>query len=362
MGDIDSASGSAAVRIDFDAIVTAWENAGEVWVEMAPDRAVEPELFDAMGTGLEAANDAQQPEDGFGSGVHGTVAGGATKLKYPPSEEALRDWLTVFGREVGAAGWGGSVRPAAAIRRLDWLVNLTAPQLTAFVSYEASSGGGLRPEVCAAAARWGRQSGGPEAFLLSSALTLPDGTGELGNALTLALSRSSSIAACYASRQPGRASRISLGSAGFAAYQVYDPESAPLALAASARAALLLDCVGTRWAGAGLTARTAHLWNDLERAIGQSPALPPWAAAVNAPVWRSRVPDVFGMQLLTDEHLSRAADLSHWTVTEVATGRHLVEAPDLADWFGPQGPSAPVLAAARADFGPVIAPADLSKD
>lgn len=360
MGDIDSAPGPA-VRIDFDAIVTAWRDEGEIWVEMVPDRAVEPELFDAMGEALGAANDAQGP-DGFGSGLRGTVAGAATKLKYPPSEDALRDWLAVFGRELGAAGWGGSVRPAAGIHRLDWMIGLTAPQPTVFVSYEASSGDRLRPRVSAMAAEWGRRAGGPEAFLLSGGLTLPAGAGGLGGPMHLALSRSSSIAACYASRRPGRASRISLEAAGFAAYQVYDPDSAPLALAGRARAALLLDCAGTRWAGAGLTARTASLWSGLERVIGQDPVLPPWAVDFNSPVWRRYVPEVFGMQLLTDEHLGRAADLSGWTVTEAAPGRHLVQAPDLADWFGPQGPSAGVLAAARADFGPVIAPPDLPRE
>jgi hypothetical protein len=63
------------------------------------------------------------------------------------------------------------------------------------------------------------------------------------------------------------------------------------------------------------------------------------------------------MQVLTGEHLGRIADLSGWAVSEAAPDRYLVEAPDLADWFGPAGPSATVVAAARASFGQAILPA-----
>ena len=361
MSDDHPALPDLPVRVDFDGIVAAWENGGEVWVGFAPDRPAGPGLFDAMGEGLEAANEALDP-DGFGAGVHGTVVGGAMKLKHPPSERALRDWLAVFAERVRTEGWGGAVHKAPAIHRLDWLIRLNEPRLTVYASYEATIRDRIGPELCAAAVQWARRTGGPEAFLLSSALTLPDPSGELERPVSLALSRHASIAACYASRQPGRASRISLTADGHASYQVYDPELTPLRLADAAREALLIDCAATRWAAAALATRDSHSWQTLGKTLGQTRSAPPWAAAHNSPAWGGYVPDVFGMQLLTDEHLRRAADLSAWTVTEAAPGRHLVEARNPADWFGPAGPSAQTLAAARADFGAVIAPADLPGD
>jgi hypothetical protein len=89
--------------IDFDGIVADWQDMGEVWAEFAPDRPAEPSLFDAMRKALEAANQVPEPDD-FGTGVFGTVAGGALLLKFPPSEESVRRWLGVFARGMSAAG------------------------------------------------------------------------------------------------------------------------------------------------------------------------------------------------------------------------------------------------------------------
>ena len=74
----------------------------------------------------------------------------------------------------------------------------------------------------------------------------------------------------------------------------------------------------------------------------------------NSPVWGRYVPDVHGMQLLTDEHLSRLPALEGWALTEVAPGRHLVETLAVAEWFGPLGPSEALVAQARADFEPIL--------
>jgi hypothetical protein len=66
------------------------------------------------------------------------------------------------------------------------------------------------------------------------------------------------------------------------------------------------------------------------------------------------VPDASGAQILTDAHLERANDLSGWNIGQLGPGRHLVEAPDLADWFENEEPTSDVVKAARADFGDMI--------
>lgn len=80
----------------------------------------------------------------------------------------------------------------------------------------------------------------------------------------------------------------------------------------------------------------------------------------NGPLLKSMVPDVSGLQLLTDAHLERAHDLSDWTITSLAGGRHLVEAVNLGDWYTdplPQG----LLSKAREDFGSMILTSEFIK-
>jgi hypothetical protein len=341
------------IRIDSDAVVESWrDNDGEVWVEFAPDRPAEPALFDTMLRALMAANEELSPDD-FGTGVFGSVAGGVLLLKFPPREQVLRDWLDAFARQMRVEAWSGAVRPAPGDRTPDWISHLHEPILTMYVSYDVPSIGIGLPDLCEKATRWALHNGGPDAYLLGFGHPQLDHTGELGRHLYLALP---ATVMCI-SDLPGLLSWFSLAPDGHASYQVYDPRRAALALADRARAALLVDCERTRWAGTVLNDQHSYAWNTLTRTPGLK--APPWAPARNNPAWRRCVPDVCGMQLLTDEHLSRTTSLSGWTVTEPAPGHYLVEAPDLAAWFGPSGPSADVLAAARADFGRVIAPADL---
>ena len=346
------------LRIDFEGITAAWRyNDGEVWIEFAPDRPAEPAFFDVIHDASGDANEALSPDE-FGTDVHGSVAGGVVKLKFPPGREALHEWLRVFARQVRAGGWDGSLHAAPGVGQPRWLRDLHEPRLTTYASYDLARSDAHWPDLCDKAAQWAQRNGGRYACLLSSGLTLPERTGKLGRHMYLALTAGSSVSGTYLSAKPGPLSQVDLVADGHASYQVYDPEFEPVVMARRAREALLVDCERTRWAGVGLSNQPSYGWQSLTKSLGHLPPAPK-RVGFNYPAWSRYIPDAFGMQLLTDEHLSRVRDLSAWTVTEPAPGRHLVEAPDLADWFGPAGPSEQVLAAARADFGPVIAPADL---
>jgi hypothetical protein len=83
-------------------------------------------------------------------------------------------------------------------------------------------------------------------------------------------------------------------------------------------------------------------WADL---VPRSPAPSYGAAAFPALMLRQvrhllgrRVLDAYGVQVLTDEHLSRAHDLSDWLVESLGGGLHLVLARDLDAWLRPKGP------------------------
>lgn len=66
------------------------------------------------------------------------------------------------------------------------------------------------------------------------------------------------------------------------------------------------------------------------------------------------VADANGIQVLREEHLANARDLSCWNITDLGHGRHLVEHPDLAAWYADGIPDASLIAQARDDFGPMI--------
>jgi hypothetical protein len=81
----------------------------------------------------------------------------------------------------------------------------------------------------------------------------------------------------------------------------------------------------------------------------------------NRPLLAEFVPDVSGIQLLTDAHLRRANDLSDWKITALNGGRHIVEAQDLEPWYADPDPQHKLLTKARADFGDMILTPQLIK-
>ncbi len=66
------------------------------------------------------------------------------------------------------------------------------------------------------------------------------------------------------------------------------------------------------------------------------------------------IPDVHGIQVLRDEHLATLSDTRGWNITELTTGRYLVEAEDLEPWYADGVPDPSVLDAARAQFASVL--------
>lgn len=66
------------------------------------------------------------------------------------------------------------------------------------------------------------------------------------------------------------------------------------------------------------------------------------------------VPDVHGIQVITDQHLARLEDTRNWRITPLDGGRHLVEAEDLEPWYAATLPDPAVLDAARAQFAEIL--------
>lgn len=137
-------------------------------------------------------------------------------------------------------------------------------------------------------------------------------------------------------------------------------------------AAIYQDCDSTQgWAEKVQRLRTVLLWTPphtnfalIKTLPGNLPVwpdeIPSWPHIMesdirsNMPLLACMVPDAAGIQLVTDAHLDRAHDLSDWSITKLPGGRHLVEARDLAAWYGDLTPDSETLTKARADFGQMI--------
>jgi hypothetical protein len=186
-----------------------------------------------------------------------------------------------------------------------------------------------------------------------------DTTGEVAAHLASALRVASTGAVLYADARKPRAAMAGIGSDGHATYQIHDASTSLVDQAGPVRAAILAEAEHAHYAFVAPTPRQAYGWDARGRALPPlREEIPAHALRVHADLWSRFVPDVHCVQLLTDEHLDRVADLSGWTVTHVAAGRTLVEAPDLAAWLRPGGPAPTVLAHARADFGRALVSVD----
>jgi hypothetical protein len=283
------------------------------------------------------------------------------KLGSLSGPEALNLWLEAFANDVRASGLTGRLHATPIVRLPSWISQIAEPMVTAYVAVAASGRSQGEAEGWAErAVRWAAQAGG-DAYVSSAGMNQLDTTGDVAAHLSAAFSATSSAAVLYADSGARRAAYVQIGAAGQATYQTYDPTVAPAAHADRARAAILAEAAQAQYAFVAATPQQAYSWDARGRALPPlRPEVPATALRGNADLWDRFVPDVHGIQLLTDEHLDRVSDLSQWIVTQVAAGRFLVEARDVAEWFGPGGPAQSVVDAARADFGRVlVSPGDL---
>ncbi|MFI0723670.1 hypothetical protein [Streptomyces sp. NPDC021224] len=352
------------VRVDLDSIFNALETNGfdEVRVEFAPDDGGGAAAFvevvrQATNEANDLANEAA-PDSIWGSLLTASLAGFSVRLGSIWSEEALHTWLAAFGDRVRVGGLSGELRATKTVRLPAW--DSPDPMMTAYVALGKLSGldGAGRSGWAGRAVRWAAEAGG-DAYVGSSGMSQLDTTGEVSVHLASMLQVASSGAVLYADGLASRAAMAEIGSDGQAMYQTHDASASLAAAVDRARAAILAEAEHAHYAFVAPTPRRAYGWDARGRALPPlREGIPANALYTHADLWGRLVPDVHGMQLLTDEHLDRVADLSQWTVTHVAAGRTLVEASDLAEWLGPGGPALSVLDQARADFGRALVPAD----
>jgi hypothetical protein len=100
------------------------------------------------------------------------------------------------------------------------------------------------------------------------------------------------------------------------------------------------------------------------QAVHQAQALPTLHEAdvrYNPHLLDRYAPDAHGIQVLTDRHLEHGPDLDGWIVTDLGSGRHLVEAADLEPWYAKPLPEPDVVTAARTAFAPTLLTEEIIK-
>jgi hypothetical protein len=358
-GTLGGMANHEGVRVDLDGILRQLEANGfdDVRVEFVAEGVVGPVVVDAVRRGVGVANEAAEQQI-WGAGVTASVAGASVKLANMSGPEALDVWLAAFVGDLGAGGLSGDLRATPVVRLPGWVSQIADPMVTAYVAVSAPGSGGSAG-WCERAVRWAAEAGGGDAYLSSGGMNQVDATGEVAAHLSSLLYASASGALLYADAGASRAAFVQIGANGQATYQVYDSAASLRARVDRVRAAILGEAGQAQFAFVAATPHQAYSWDARGRAV--PPLRPEVSAAAlrgNAELWNRFVPDAHGVQLLTQEQMSRVADLSQWAVTEVTSGRFLVEAPDLAEWFRPGGPAKSILDKARADFGGALVSAD----
>lgn len=350
------------IRIDFDDVMRglAANRYDSVHVEFVPDPGgCADELIPALTGAVGAADDAES--ETWGEDPVLTLAGGSVRVKEYWAEESLRAWLGVFARELRVAWFTGLVHATPTAAQPRWLRDATGWRLTVFVAHD----GAFEPPAddpavaawCQGGTEWVAGSRG-DAYVMVGGLSQAAPAEGVGAHLARAVRARSIATIVRAEPEPGQVARVSFLPNGHTIYQAYDPAVPLSALVDRVRQALVTGAGRSRLGFVAAVPVWAYGWDARDKARPPLPTVPGYALRANSSLWTRYVPDAHGLQLLTDEHLRHVADLSGWTVTQVAAGRHLVEAANLADWFGPDGPSDSVVRRARADFGGVIVPAD----
>jgi hypothetical protein len=359
------------VKVQLGTIRRAWRDGGnhEFWMGLRTNS----DDLGAFGEAIDRANRTEGP-DGIFAQLETPVPNGFVVMASTGHDDDpanLDRWATELGvtlEDVGFTGTLQGVRPTywpewvakkgvglAAFFR--WSVDLAAMTSTHRQGWRGGwhVPGEASARICAHHAAW-TEPGGPAIIVGRDAFTfaLRDGSRVAAN-LMAAVSghRNGSVIRYVDAEETARTAK--LGAAGETIVQIIDgrPDGWEHRIDELRRGLTglpdILDVAFLR-----PTNRLASDWHALE--IFQKLQ----GIEFGDVVFRGRhlltryVPDAHGIQVLREEHLAKARDLSDWTVTGLGHGRHLVEAHDLAAWYAMPLPEPDVVEQARHDFGDMI--------
>lgn len=346
-----------SVDIKTASIMRRWRASDyyEFWLQLRTTTPGAEVFFDIL-------DDMNDPAGLFAQVGTETPTGYVTLVDGALDEEHLTRWLTELAHRLEQAGVTGSLDITRSATKPKFVL-FARPQPTAFLALTLaprppetapvhwSVSNEATVEVCDVAQDW-LQPGGNKVLLQRGTFTIKTSDPTKIAELLCAATEDTQAAATVYDDRAKRARAVSMYRLGQVSFQLVDGTEAWQERLAALREPLLtfphlLDQAFIRagsatpmgWAFEGLMPLPTIRVSDF---IHNRHLLDRW------------VPDAHGIQILSDEHLARANDLSRWNITDLGHSRHLVEAPDLAPWYSELRPDPATVEQARHDFGDMI--------
>jgi hypothetical protein len=364
------------VEIAWPALKRAWRKAEyeELWLQFRPsggDDAIEDVV-----AAIEAANrrvdDAGWGEEVFAGSdsVSGADAGPVALMSRAGPEPGVRAWFAAFAGHLERLGRDGRVVGAPQNHFPMWLSgDPELPlQLAAFKGYRTVDPeqvdeqtrqaawfvpADLTHRIAEAAQAWGHFPGA-DVYLRSNLhqmrLRDPDQAGPLAQAAL----RFGMSGLTYLTSRPRRLTSTEFGFHGLVCHSVLDDALTWRERLDSLTEAMIAVTEDLELALVRHSTWHVGSWDLLEAAHLRLPYVPAYQIRYNRHLIKEYVPDVSGVQVLTDAHLAHARDLTDWVVEPLGGGRHLVQAKALSRWYATIDPDPETLTKARQDFGTMI--------
>lgn len=313
------------------------------------------------------ANAMVPPETVEGESVEPSPYGPMVVLDLIGPIEGTNGWLAVFAAQLEAAGWSGSVEPAPRTglpRSLDR--DRGVPRMTAFLAYRhseslASSGGGqwqrrgwaVDPDtteiLCRDVIDWGAFEGA-ETYLSQGRSEVRLDDPDVQELLVWTAHQAGRCGVTYARQSPLRVHSAQLSSRGQVTVQIEDEDLDWRTRLDNLTRMLTRQPGQVDLAFIRLCPYWALSWIALGNGNLALACVDEADVRNNRHLWDRYVPDAHGIQLLTEDHLSRAGDLDDWDIRSLGPDRYLVRAKDLGAWYAGSRPDPAVLTSARMDF------------
>jgi hypothetical protein len=356
----------SALVIQQSSITGAWRRAGgdDTWLELRTDSG---DLADVVA----AAKRANETAETRGGGDHAAAAipaatprGFAVRLMWASALPAVHRWIEDFSKELANHGFVGTLRGAPQASLTPCLDSSLPPTPTGFVAWvldlprmkDDPARWFVAPEATAriakAADRWARRAGTELVFK-------PDGfpmridLDDAGPALATSVAQTGMAGLDFRNNALGIANHVGLSFGGDGVFQTLDESISwqeRIEKLTSAITALPRD-MNHAYIRPASRGAVGHHHIDVVLPL---PDIAEHHVRANKHLLDRYLPDAHGVQVVRTAHLTKAHDLTHWEMTDLGDGRHLVRANDLAAWYAEVRPNPSTLAQARADFGDAL--------
>jgi hypothetical protein len=368
---------AGVVKIDLTAVRRSWLRGGrEFWMQLRTRNGTDAAFFQAVNE----ANEHEEDGNAIASFATRSPHGFVTMVKDILDDEHLLSWLTDFAARLERLGFDGTLQgvtparvPERSTRRgrgafIAWSINTATMTVNPATSYgqvyqpgnPAANSGWFVPaeptaKICHHAATW-TEPGGPRIVIRRDLFKFAVSEGsDIAGILASAITRTG-MAGLYRFEARGehwRSADLSFG--GDTIMMIHGgPTTWQERIGELRRAITTLPELADQ-AFIGPTATGSASWLDLD-VVQRLDGMRASDVTYNRHLLPHYVPDAHGIQVVRDEHLTHAHDLTNWNITPLGHGRHLLEAPDLTPWYNNPDllPDPDTLTQARHDFGPMI--------